>query len=378
MIPRFQRVILQEGILKGNIIIFLLFSALFYGEETGLNLNGYFQSGGGIIHIISNDAISNTSYAGKSTLRLNFVNNDTGLAKLDGSVDFNIFYGVYATLYSLQSNGVLIGNETLLTMDVRKLYIKIFPEWFDLYLGRQLIKFGEGFVFLPLDPFSKIDLRDVNFSRLGVDGVRLKFPLGDLGYFESILLPVSDFTNSDVAGRLGLNIFGWDFSFASFYRGKYDYISAGLSLKGDLILGIYGEFVYHYKNETNAYYNFMTGWDYSILDKVILRMEYYHHEFNTNDLTLFEILDSPIYPFVSKNYLMAQIVFTPTLIDSLYLSYLDNLENESLILMFAYQRNLYQNVNLIFNLRYARKDFTGLEMTDFDSFFYSLEFNVIF
>ncbi len=373
---RSPRIILQEGILKGKIILLLLLSAFCYGEEAGLSLSGHFQSGGGIIHIISNDAISNTSYAGKSTLRLNFVNNDTGLAKIDGSVDFNILYGLYANVYSIQSNGILIGDEAFLTMDIRKLYLKISPEWFDLYLGRQLIKFGEGFVFSPLDPFSKIDLSDVNFSRLGVDGVRLKFPLGDLGYFESIALPLSDFTNSDIAGRVGLNLFAWDISLATYYRGKYDYISCGLSFKGDLILGVYGEFVYHYKNETNSYYNFMAGWDYSILEKFILRMEYYHHEFNTNDLTLFEILDSPIYPFVSKNYLLSQIVFTPTLIDSLYLSFLDNLENESLILMFSYQRNLYQNVNLIFNLKYFQKDFTGLNLIDFKTIHYSIDFNL--
>ncbi|MCX7821082.1 MAG: hypothetical protein N2258_05335 [Brevinematales bacterium] len=358
-------------------ICFLILAKNFsFCDEPGLSFSGYFQSGTGILHIISNEAISNTSYAGKSTLRLNFVNNDTGLAKLDGSVDFNILYGLYTGIYAMQSNGILIGKEALLTMDIRKLYLVLKAELFDFYIGRQLIKFGEGLVFSPLNPFSTIDFTDVNFTRLGVDGIRIRFQLSDLAYLEALTLPTSDFTNSDIAGRLGFNLSGWDISFASFYRGKYDYISGGFSFKGDLILGLYGEFVYHYKSETNNFWNTMIGMDYSFLDKFIVRMEYYYHSFETNDLSIYEIINSPIYPFVSKHYLLYQLVFTPTLIDSLYLSYIDNLMNESLLLMFSYQRNLYQNVNLIFNVRYLRKDLTGLEMIDFDNLYYSLEFNV--
>ncbi|MGC8771236.1 MAG: hypothetical protein ACP5Q5_08290 [Brevinematia bacterium] len=361
---------------KVLIFSFIVITNFLYSEEPGLSLSGYFQSGAGIVHIISNDAISNTSYAGKSTLRLNFVNNDTGLAKIDGSVNFNVLYGLYACLYSTQSNGVKIGEEAILTMDIRKLYLVLKADFFDFYIGRQLIKFGEGFVFSPLNPFSSIDFTDVNFTRLGVDGLRIKFQLSDLGYLEVLTLPTSDFTNSDVAGRLGFNLYGWDISFASFYRGKYDYISGGLSFKGDLFVGLYGEFVYHCKNETNTFWNAMVGMDYSFLDKFIIRMEYYYHSFETNDLTLFELINSPVYPFISKHYLMAQLVFTPTIIDSFYLSYLDNLMNEAMLVMFSYQRNLYQNVNLLFNIRYLRKDLTGVGMIGFDSLFYSVEFNV--
>lgn len=368
----------MEKIMKKFLFIFLLIFVknLFFSQESGLSLSGYFQSGAGIVHIISNETISNTSYAGKSTLRLNFVNNDTGLAKIDGSVDFNILYGLYASLYSLQSNGVKIGEESILTMDIRKLYLVLKADFFDFYIGRQLIKFGEGFVFSPLNPFSSIDFTDINFTRLGVDGLRIKFALSDLGYLEALTLPTSDFTNSDLAGRLGFNLFGWDISLASYYRGKYDYISGGLSFKGDLIAGVYGEFVYHYRNETNSFWNAMSGMDYSFFDKFIIRMEYYYHSFETIDLSLFDLINSPVYPFISKHYLMAQLVFTPTLIDSLYLSYLDNLMNEALLLMFSYQRNLYQNVNFILNVRYLRKDLTGLEMIGFDSLYYSIEINV--
>ncbi|MGC8764404.1 MAG: hypothetical protein ACP5QT_00745 [Brevinematia bacterium] len=359
-------------------LIFLLFfvsHSYSDSEKDGLSLSGYFQSGAGIIHIISNSVVSNTSYAGKSTLRLNFVNNDTGLAKLDGSVDFNILYGKYANLY-LESNALRIGEESALSVDIRKLYLVLKADNFDFYIGRQLIKFGEGFVFSPLNPFSTIDLTDVNFTRLGVDGLRLKIPLAIISYFEVVALPKADFTNSDAAGRVGFNLAGWDISFASFYRGKYGYISGGFSFKGDLILGLYGEFAYHYRDETNSFWNTMVGFDYSFLDKLIIRTEYYYHTFSTNDLNILELLNSPVYPFISKNYIMAQLAFSPTLIDSLYLSYLDNLENEAVLLIFSYKRNLYQNVNLTFDIKYSIKDLTGLEIIKFETLYYALQLEV--
>jgi len=362
------------------VFILILFFCLSYPqEERGLDISGYFQSGVGIAHTIRDNALSNTFYAGKSTLRLNFANKDIEFAKFEGSIDFNILYGMYANLYYSQSNSIKIGEETVLAMDVRKLYLMLKPDFCDLYIGRQLIKFGEGFVFSPLNPFSIIDFTDINFTRPGVDGVRIKFPFSEMGYFEAITLPRSDFTNSDIATRLGFNAFEWDFSFAGYYRGKYGYTSAGFSFKGDAILGVYGEFVYHYKDdETKRFYNLMIGGDYSFLDKFIVRMEYYYHCFDTDNLSALELANSPVYPFVSKQYLMAQIVFSPTLIDSFSLSYIDNLESDSGLLLFLYQRNLYQNVNLLFNVRYSLKDLTGIGMVNFDLLYYSLEFQILY
>lgn len=362
-------------------LFFISLSEKIFSDSEGLLLSGYFQSGTGIVHIISNDTVNNTSYTGRSTLRLNFINKDTGLAKFDGSIDFNVFYGLYGELYSYKSNVISVGEEAFFKMDIRKLYLSIRAEFFDLYLGRQLIKFGEGVVFSPLNPFSSIDFNDVNFTRIGVDSIRIRLPLGDLAYLETMALPVSDFTNSSVAVRTGFNLMGWDFSLASFYRGKYDYFSGGFSFKGDLIVGFYGEFVYHYNNtdsniESKNFWNAMAGMDYSFLDKFIIRLEYYYHSFEKNNLNTIDLINSVVYPFISKHYFTAQLVFTPTIIDAFYLSCIDNLENESLLLMFSYQRNLYQNVNLIFNLRYLRKDITGLEIINFDSFYYTIEFNV--
>lgn len=357
------------------IITFLLiYSSLLYPQEAGLSISGYFQSGGGILHIISNNAISNTSYAGKSTLRFNLVNNDIEFAKFEGSIDFNILYGMYASYYTTQSNGVKIGEEALLSMDLRKLYLVLKINLFDLYIGRQLIKFGEGFLFSPLDPFSSVDFTDVNFTRIGVDATRIKIPLSDMGYFEAIALPKSNFTNSDIATRLGFSFFEWDFSIAGYYCGKYEYTSAGFSFKGDVILGVYGEFAYHYKNETNSFWNAMLGWDYSIMENFIIRMECFYQSFDKEDFVIFEA----VYPFTSKQYLMGQFVFTPTLIDSFSLSYVDNLEEDSGLFLFLYQRNLYQNVNLLFNLRYYLKDLTGVTVSNFDLFYYSLEFQVLY
>ena len=357
---------------KLTLFLVFFFSSL-HSQQEKLDFSGYFQSGVGVFHTVENNALSNTYYAGRSTLRFNFANTDTGLAKFEGSVDFNILAGIYASLYGAQSNSVKIGEESLLAIDVRKLFLVLKPEIFDFYIGRQLIKFGEGVVFSPMDPFSKIDFTDVYFSRLGVDCLRIKFPLGDMGYLETIGLPKSELTNSDCTLRTGFNIFGWDISLAGYYRGKFSFPSYGCSFKGDLIAGIYGEFVYHFlQQQEKRFWNLMLGFDYSFLERFIVRMEYYYNSFETNKSNFVEL----VYPFVSKQYLMAQLIFTPTLIDTFAFSYIDNLENEALLILFSYQRNLYQNVNLIFKVRYSKEDLTGLKVIKFDSLYYSIEVNV--
>ena len=358
-----------------TLTLFLIISLFCYSysQQDKLDIFGYFQSGAGVFHTFEKTALSNTYYVGRSTLRFNFSSPDNGFAKFEGSADFSILSGVYTKDYIIQSNFLKIGEETLLTIDIRKIYLVIKPEIFDLYVGRQLIKFGEGMVFSPLDPFSKIDFTDVYFTRLGVDCLRVKIPLGEVDYFEFTGLPRSEWTNSDCALRTGFNIYAWDFSIVGYYRGKYNFASYGFSFKGDIIAGVYGEFVYHFlREEEMRFWNLMFSFDYSFLEKFIVRMEYYYNSFDINKCTFVEL----VYPFVSKQYLMAQLIFTPNLIDTLVFSFIDNLENEALLILFSYQRNLYQNVNLVFNVRYSKEDLKGLNVINLNSLYYSIEVNV--
>lgn len=56
----------------------------------------------------------------------------------------------------------------------------------DIFIGRQAISFGSGLVVSPSDVFSPFSYQDLNKEeKVGVDAVRVKFPMGKMGEFDT-------------------------------------------------------------------------------------------------------------------------------------------------------------------------------------------------
>ncbi|MFN4244886.1 MAG: hypothetical protein ACK4F9_01880 [Brevinematia bacterium] len=345
-------------------LLFLVYINTSFSQEGGLNVYGHFRTDLGVSSIFSNDHVIRYSYFGRNVLRLEFENADTTYGKLEGSVDFNILSGDYRNLLVYTSNAFVIAKDVILSFDIRKLYLMVRFDWFDLLIGRQLMKFGYGIVFSPISFFDKIDLSDVKFSRIGIDAIRFKVLLSEIDSFDVIAIPKVDITNSTFAGRLVFRIFNFEGDSVISYFGDDNYLRCGFALKTDLEIGIYGEFVYNYHNElSNRYFEFVFGADYSLFDKLILRLEYYYNSFTNESLYL---LTNPNSYFELGQYVMVQITYSFDLFSSLNLSLIKDLEYEGFWITLSYGKNLFQDVNFVLDIRFLNGNMISfLPISDF-------------
>lgn len=339
------------------IILISFFYIPVFSEQKVWDISGYFLTSAGILHFNEVDFSSKTLYLGRSTFRLNILN-ETAQSKLDFSSDFNIFYGLYNQLFKVNSDFAQTTENETFSIDIRKMYLMFNYNIVDFFIGRQLIKFGEGYIFTPLNPFSKIDFTDISFTRRGVDALRFKIYFTDKDCFESIFIPKTELSQSNFSTKFYSILFGLDLSFVGNYIGRFNWISTGFSFKGDAILGLYSEFLYNYTTKKDKrFFSYMIGADYSFKKKLIIRTEYTNNSYNIENFTQQEIIYLSNFPFVSQQYLALQTIYAPNIINSFNFSFITNLENLKKFLIFSYQRNLFSNLNIVATFRYIEKNF---------------------
>ncbi|MCX8029343.1 MAG: hypothetical protein N2712_05030 [Brevinematales bacterium] len=342
------------------LVLFLCLGMVFAQEDAGISLSGRFRTDVGISTVVSNNRLESYYYLGKNTLRIEFVNNDTTYGKVDGSIDFNIVLGRYYNVLLSQTNAILLGDSALLLVDLRKLYLMVRFGWGDIIVGRQLLRFGQGVVFSPINFFDRLDISDINFSRVGSDCLRIRVFLSDMGDISLVVVPRAIVTNSDALLRTSFMLAGFDMEGVLGYFGLNNEIRSGLSFKGDIGLGIYGEFLYNYHEEPkNRYFEFALGLDYSFFERLVTRCEYYFNSLDTEGVLPILLTRHKTYPFVSRQYLMLQLSYLHDIVTSASLSLIENIEKEGFIAYLGVTKNLFQNVDFYLDVRFFYKDIGG-------------------
>ncbi|MFN3550251.1 MAG: hypothetical protein ACK4WJ_00330 [Endomicrobiia bacterium] len=339
-----------------------------YSSQQNFDFSGYLQTDLNKINIYS-DKLEQNIFLARNNLRLNFIFKKQKI-KFDSSFDLNILYGKYESLYlsSISDNLTQIVDDLYLLTEIRKFYFMLKTQKIDFYLGRQLIKYSQGIIFSPLDTFSKIDFSDIFLNRYGVDAFRIKMDLSNTEYFETIFIPKENLKYTDITSRLGFLAYNYDISTIIYYYNKQNIKSFGLSFKGDFILGLYGEYVYYFKDDLN-FSSYLIGFDYSLYQKILFRTEFYKNNYNDN---ISNIVYDFIKPFFLKTYSMFQITYSPSIITNIYLTHISNFDNNSNLTIFVYQYNVFQNTDLIFSLRQSYKDISFAKDENFQSFYYSI------
>lgn len=205
------------------------------------------------------DALGSGFYGGATTLSLGFQGGDRDSAQLVGLIKMLVPYGFAAAQLSQTGSPVPFG------LELSKLYVSLSFSQADLSFGRMIVNYGKGRLFSPSDLFSAVNLQDQALGRLGTDVVRLQLPLSDLAGLDFVgtlgLLPEKAVFGSRAFASLG----GWDVSAMVFQNnGGLASLQAGIlsqatgsgspatvstepsligsiDVKGDLILGLYGE-----------------------------------------------------------------------------------------------------------------------------------------
>ena len=251
------------------------------GASSGLTTHGELQFDASGWYRDADGIDSALSFAGMNMLTLNVKTLQLKTAKVEGLVDIYQVYGEYAGLLqgTAAAPAALLPGRAPILADLRMLYGALYLPWADITLGRQVINYGKGTLFSPLDVFSSVNLLELSFKRSGSDIAMASFPVGDLSGIDAVTeFPIgsSDYASA-VRGFTTLG--GWDLSAVGIYRHRSREGICGMAFKGDLVVGVTGEVAARYQRgsgELSA--EAMTGIDYSIRNTWFLAAEYYYRQ----------------------------------------------------------------------------------------------------
>ncbi len=337
--------------------------------ESGLQVHGALQMDAIARHRLEDGFDRRPSYAGLNLFSLDFRSVQTIPAKVEGSVDLFFPFGDYAGLYS--PSGVGSGaesgaepgaesgtepgeesatqtgsSEASLLAYVRRLYAALYFPAADITLGRQIINFGTGRLFSPLDVFSPVNLFDIALRRSGSDIAMATIPIGDLSGIDAVAefpLPGREQTSA-LKGYTNWN--AWDLSLVGMYRHLADEVIGGVSFRGDAIVGLYGEVVERFNRNTERWsFESMAGADYSIAARWLFAAEY-----------LFRQRDLRLDPLRDRHNLYASAQYLINDLSSLTAVVIASLPAQRTITTLQYANNLLARVDTFWYLRYYQLD----------------------
>lgn len=320
----------------------------------GIEFTGSMYADLGLVHYVLEDSRDRADFSGTSVLAIQFRNSNRTNAKIEGDMELLLPYGAAADTYlqTLRSRNddsisravddaalryfqlFSVGTAPVI-FDMRKLYLEFYLPFADIALGRQIVNFGQGTVFSPIDAFSMVQISDLNLRRGGSDVAKIRIPFGTLSGMDCIVeAPFADSEHSS-AIKAFTTLAGWDVSLVGLYRHKSEEVVVGTAFKGDAVVGIHGEVVEHFVDGTDDQYTeVMIGTDYSVKNIWFFDAEYYYRDRQSGS-------DSPW----GRHNAYVSVRYMPTDLMQFALTGLYQFENQNAIGTFSWYYNLLQNVD---------------------------------
>lgn len=175
--------------------------------------------------------------------------------------------------------------ETMVAARIRTLYASVSVGPFKATLGRQLLNFGKGALYSPVDIFAAAEYSSLSLVRRGTDALRIRAALGPLSFAEAIAEPAADPMEGSYAVRLAGYAFGIDASLLGAYRGSSGSWIAGGDAKIDLpFASVYGDATLELPEDGSGLeLRAAAGFDASLSD-FLFAAEYYHNGGGPDDL----------------------------------------------------------------------------------------------
>jgi hypothetical protein len=253
-------------------------------QEGGIVFSGVSQNDIVALELVdkSKPVCDQFDFAGANLLTLTMRNANAKVVRVDASVDFWLLLGAYADAYrradSSQAPAMLQSPSAAFIADVRKLYCALYLPYADISIGRQIVSFGQGMVFSPIDVFSSVNILDLSLRRRGSDVARVRVPFGDLAGIDA-LAKVGSRSEGIAAAIKGFGHLGtFDIASIGIYQTDLNEFVTGLTFKGDLAAGVYGELVEHWRYSGYRAFVGMLGADYSINGDWYVTVEYLYNE----------------------------------------------------------------------------------------------------
>lgn len=171
-------------------------------------------------------------------------------------------------------------SEVLAAFRVRTAWAKLDWGWASFTAGRQILNYGRGTAWSPVDIFSSLETKGLSTTRRGIDALRLKAPLGATGLFDLVAAPASRPDGGTYSLRAsGLLAPGLDAGALAAWSGEGGELLAGADFKLDLGAGFHGEALWIHPADSDLAGNgdslrASAGLDWSAGDLIFLA-EYY-------------------------------------------------------------------------------------------------------
>ena len=321
-----------------------------------------------------------------SQLTVNIVNRNRQFAKVEGSGIVTVWTGAYAGLAAAQAAGTGFflaaapDGSAAVTVELRKLYLAIFTPLADISMGRQIINFGVGTLFSPIDAFTVPLLSDLNYVRTGSDVVRVDAQFNDVSGLEAVSTVAGSLSGLSSALKLYTNVFDFDLAGVGMYRGARNEALAGAYFKGDLELGVYGEAVQHFiYSPWQMYFEGMLGADYSIEKTYFFTLEYYYNgnPASPGSLAPLDLANAPAL-FLNQHYLYFMTRWQITDLLGLSGSVIWDISASVVLPTLQLTYNVVQNANLTIYGRYFSGDIRSGAAWPGPDFQYGVEAEVSF
>jgi hypothetical protein len=354
-------------------------------ESGGLDLSGSVLGDASVLQTAFESPTGLTP-GGFTQLTLNMVSRNRQFAKVEGTGILTIWAGAYAPLAFNQAattgffTTMTSDGTATATVELRKLYLDVFTSLADFSIGRQIINFGVGTLFSPINAFTVPLLSDLNYVRTGSDVARLDAQFSDVSGLEAVSTVASSLSTLTSALKLYSNVFDFDIAGVGMYRGSRNEVLAGAYFKGDIELGVYGEAVEHFiYSPGSVYFEGMLGADYSIEKMYFFTLEYYY---NGNpavpgSLAPLDLANAPAL-FLNQHYLyfMARWQFTD--LTGLSASVIWDVSASVVLPTLQLTYNIVQNANLVIYGRYFSGDIRSGATWPGPDFQYGVEAQVSF
>ena len=320
-------------------------------DRAGLTAHGALQLDGSGWYRDADGIDSSLDFSGMNMLTLNVKTPLLKSAKVEGLIDIYQIYGAYAELAqsaAVPQTAVLFTGRAPLLADLRMLYGALYLPWADITLGRQIVNYGKGTLFSPLDAFSTVNLLELSFKRSGSDIAMAAFPAGDLSGIDVVTefpTGTAEYASS-VRGFTTLG--GWDLSAVGIYRHRSREGIGGIAFKGDLVVGLIGEAVARYSRECGDWSaEAMGGIDYSVKNTWFFLAEYWYRRRDYGN------------PMYGRHNLFGSVQYIINDLMSFSLVAVGVAPEKNMLATLQYSWNILQSVTTTLYCRYYRFDSLG-------------------
>lgn len=157
-------------------------------------------------------------------------------------------------------------------VEIYRAYVELYKDDLTISLGRQMLLWGNTFIFNGANVFNKIDIEDPRAESIGVDSLRLKYNLTDLSRAEAIVFD-NGVSNDNYGFRYTFTLSNFEVM-ANYLNYKKEYPVGNslvsmrsedivLEVKGDIGIGIWSQYINKRVEDMEDKNSIVLGGDYS-------------------------------------------------------------------------------------------------------------------